>query len=198
LAIEEVRAKEEARNREIKELQTQHSATLEAMADAQVTEIERIKQQHTEALPTESDEPAEMATAESLKEMQIKIASLEAELALSKNTDTPRSKSPRKKKSSKSINGNGSPALANSKGVQEPTTPNEYGTIRGGSGDDEASDISSTTPTPIKHNIEGQLAGMQEQLKHLDDIDAEMLEQHERMARTLSRVDDTVGTSEEA
>jgi hypothetical protein len=39
---------------------------------------------------------------------------------------------------------------------------------------------------------------MQEQLKHLDEIDAEMLEQHERMARTLSRVDDTtVITSEE-
>lgn len=218
LATEEVKANEAAHSREIEELQAKHSATLEAVADAQIAEIERVKKEHSEALQnsTTSEKVAEdsradsIKSAELLKEMQIKIASLEAELALSSTTDTPSSKSPKKKESKKSVNGNGSPGLVHSKWAQaEPTTPlkQEYGTMRGGSGDDEtspagATDISSMAPTPAsasrKDNIEGQLAGMQEQLKHLDEIDAEMLEQHERMARTLSRVDDTtVVTSEE-
>lgn len=207
---EETKTNAAAHDREVKQLQAQHAATMEAMADAQVTEIENMKRQNSEALQmaTASEAvaggpPADInQSAEALKEMQVKVASLEAELALAKKTDTPRSKSPRKKKSTKSINGNGSPGLANSKWAQpEPTTPlkQEYGTMRGGSGDDEpspagATDISSTVPTPAsaprKHNIEGQIAGIQEQLKVLDDVDAEMLEQHERMAKTLSRVDD--------
>jgi chromosome segregation ATPase len=211
LITEDTKANEAAHNREIKELAAQHSTTMEAMADSQVVEIERMKKQHTEALQRAKtsenvgeDSRAELIkSAEMLKEAQIKIVSLEAELALSSKTGTPRAKSPKKKRSSKSINGSGSPGLGHSKWAQaEPTTPlkSDYGSMRGGSGDDEpslagATDISSTVPTPMsaarEHNIEGQLAGMQEQLKHLDDIDAEMLEQHERMARTLNRVDDT-------
>jgi hypothetical protein len=213
---EETKTTAAAHNREVKELQAQHAATMEAMADAQVVEIEKMKKQHVEALQkattfetvAEGLQADSSKTAETTKEMQIKIASLEAELALSKKTDTPRSKSPKKKKSRKSINGSGSPGLAHSMWAQgEPTTPlkQEYGTMRGGSGDDEPSqaettEISSTAPTsasvPRKYNIEGQIAGIQEQLKHLDDVDAEMLEQHERMARTLSRVYDANASEE--
>ena len=217
MVTEEVKAKEAAHNKEIQELAAKHAATMEAMADAQVAEIERMKEQHSEVLKrsTLSENAAEdsqansIKSAELVKEMQIKIASLEAELALSSTMRAPESQS-LEKENTKLINGSENPGLAQSELAQaEPTTPNkqEDETMKVGSGDEEhspanATDISSTVPTPVptseKPNIEGQLAGMQEQLKQLDDIDAEMLEQHERMARTLNRVDDTaVGTSEE-
>lgn len=217
LVTEEVKAKVAAHNKEIQELAAKHAATVEVMADAQIAEIERMKEQHSEALQhsTLSEKAAadsqadSIKSAELVKEMQIKIASLEAELALSSTIHAPESQSLEKAKAGL-VNGGDSPSFAHSELAQtEPTTPKkqEDETMKVGSGDEElspadATDISSTVPTPAprseKHNIEGQLAGMQEQLKQLDDIDAEMLEQHERMARTLNRVDDTpVGTSEE-
>lgn len=41
-----------------------------------------------------------------------------------------------------------------------------------------------------KRNVAGQLAGIQEQIKQLDDLSEDFLEEHQKMAKMLSRVDD--------
>ncbi|EXJ91362.1 hypothetical protein A1O1_04474 [Capronia coronata CBS 617.96] len=48
----------------------------------------------------------------------------------------------------------------------------------------------ATKATTGKRNVAGQLAGIQEQIKQLDDLSEDFLEEHQNMAKMLSRVDD--------
>jgi hypothetical protein len=56
-------------------------------------------------------------------------------------------------------------------------------------------EASAATPSG-KRNLAGQLAGIHEQIKQLDELSEEFLEEHQKMARTLSRVDDKTTTTQ--
>ncbi|KAK5050558.1 hypothetical protein LTR84_003839 [Exophiala bonariae] len=71
--------------------------------------------------------------------------------------------------------------------------------LRGGAADPDAlveapSEAKQTEEKPSKHNVAGQLAGIQEQIRQLDEISEDFLVEHQRMARTLSKVDDQTET----
>ncbi|EXJ93157.1 hypothetical protein A1O3_01714 [Capronia epimyces CBS 606.96] len=79
----------------------------------------------------------------------------------------------------------------------------------GKGGNDEANPAAEPIPTPTpdtpgrhphsgtmgKRNVAGQLAGIQEQIKQLDDLSEDFLEDHQKMASMLNRVDDGTSTS---
>lgn len=71
--------------------------------------------------------------------------------------------------------------------------------LRGGAADQDVldqapSEVKQTEEKPSKHNVAGQLAGIQEQIRQLDEISGDFLVEHQRMARTLSKVDDQTQT----
>ncbi|OAP54717.1 hypothetical protein AYL99_11165 [Fonsecaea erecta] len=62
-----------------------------------------------------------------------------------------------------------------------------------------AADPEESSPVPAatngkSRNVAGQLAGIQEQIKQLDDLSEDFLEEHQKMAGILSRVDDQTQT----
>lgn len=73
--------------------------------------------------------------------------------------------------------------------ISTPATPTATGSLRDG--------VGGTPTTPDfkaslkgRRNVGGQLAGIQEDIRQLDEISDDFLNEHERMARTLSRVGD--------
>ncbi|KEF52156.1 uncharacterized protein A1O9_11782 [Exophiala aquamarina CBS 119918] len=81
---------------------------------------------------------------------------------------------------------------------QTPASPSSG--LRGGASDQDAldevgADGPETEEKPSKHNVAGQLAGIQEQIRQLDEISGDFLVEHQKMARTLSRVDDQTQSS---
>lgn len=71
--------------------------------------------------------------------------------------------------------------------------------LRGGAADQDTLDDASVQVEPTeeksnKHNVAGQLAGIQEQIRQLDEISGDFLAEHQKMARTLSKVDDQTET----
>jgi len=87
-------------------------------------------------------------------------------------------------------------ATAEDPATTSPETPASPSTgLRGGAGDLNALDEAQAQETqteekPSKHNVAGQLAGIQEQIRQLDEISGDFLVEHQKMARTLSKVDD--------
>lgn len=86
-------------------------------------------------------------------------------------------------------------AAADDLATTSAETPASSSGLRGGAGDqdslDQAQDQAQQSGQKTsKHNVAGQLAGIQEQIRQLDEISGDFLVEHQKMARTLSRVDD--------
>jgi C4-type Zn-finger protein len=72
--------------------------------------------------------------------------------------------------------------------------------LRGGSSEEDntvaTTDATSAPATNGKsRNVAGQLAGIHEQIKQLDEMSEDFLEDHQKMASILSRVDDQTQTA---
>lgn len=145
---------------------------------------------------------------------QLKLVKKEAEeVALPSPKQRRKSRSP-KRKSANHLSSPGAPkpgleasrwanpeaSTTVSTSISEDQTTEPVSDVRGGDGNEGTAPATEEDKMPSgqdhvaanngKRNIAGQLAGIQEQIKQLDDLSEDFLEEHQKMARTLSRVDD--------
>ena len=110
---------------------------------------------------------------------------------------TRRRKSSPKRKSMNPLSSTESKSGLESSKWASPT--GEAPALRGGGEDDDASTTKEDTPAPNtterSRNVAGQLAGIHEQIKQLDEMSEDFLEDHQKMASILSRVDDETETN---
>ena len=108
-----------------------------------------------------------------------------------------KSRSPRRKSMNPLSPATTKPGLESSKWA----SPTEVvPALRGGSGDEDNTTADPEgAPVPVVNgkprNITGQLAGIHEQIKQLDEMSEHFLEDHQKMASILSRVDDQTQTA---
>lgn len=139
---------------------------------------------------------------------QLRQAQKESEvIALPSPKPRRKSRSPKRKSTNALSAGGSKTGLESSRwAAVESTEAGEPATgLRGGSIDEDADTAADPetpsetqgqgSPSKSKRNVAGQLAGIQEQIRQLDDLSEDFLEEHQKMARTLSRVDDRTAST---
>lgn len=198
-AIREVKAEHEAHLdkvlRDLEEAQRasqqpQDSGELDnvkhALEDAKKTIFQLQEELHGAILEVETQrslaETAQNEVEELKKGEVVALSSLDAP----STSKSPKSSSPK-------------PGLESSRWAAPETGEDAGTTVKQDPRSDEGSTASAPAldpqPGAKTKNVAGQLAGIQEEIKQLDEISDEFLEGHERMARTLNQVDDRAATS---
>lgn len=161
--------------------------TQRGMADAAQTEVNRLKQAQKEVvLPS----PKPRAKSRSPRRKSINPLTPRGPKGLeSSKWATPEDAAPAEEQPS------GSAGETSASGLRGGDVASQGNDAAVHSDESSSAPPVESTPTASKRNIAGQLAGIHEEIKQLSELSDEMFDDHQKMARTLNKVDDTTTTT---